>query len=175
MEKKKGKQVLFIAASLDGYIATSEDSLDWLFEVEGEGDNGYGDFIRDIDCIILGRRTYDWVLNETHGDFPYKKEKCFVLTGRKDQLAYAEAVCGDLKSFIERTRHEYTNIWIVGGGEIIREYLELDEIDEFRITIAPVILGNGIRLFKEINRKIPLTLVEVKQRNQFVELIYRRK
>ena len=58
----QSRQVLYIAMSLDGYIATSDDSLDWLFEVEGEGDNGYGEFIKDIDCVILGRRTYEvWV------------------------------------------------------------------------------------------------------------------
>ena len=175
MNEKNSRQVLYIAASLDGYIATNDDSLDWLFEVEGDGDNGYGEFIKDIDCVILGRRTYDWIIEKEKDNFPYKKEKCYVFTNRKEQLKYAEVVNDDLKTFINKTRNEYKNIWIVGGGEIIKQYLELDEIDEFRITIAPVILGKGIRLFHEINKKIKLELVKVNKSNQFAELIYVRK
>jgi dihydrofolate reductase len=175
MNEKNSRQVLYIAASLDGYIAAKDDSLDWLFEVEGEGDNGYGDFIKDIDCIILGRRTYDWIIEKEKDNFPYKKEKCYVFTNRKEQLKYVEVVNDDLKTFIKKTRNEYKNIWIVGGGEIIKQYLELDEIDEFRITIAPVILGSGISLFHEINKKIELELVNINKRNQFAELIYLRK
>jgi dihydrofolate reductase len=175
MNEKNSRQVLYIAASLDGYIATNDDSLDWLFEVEGDGDNGYGEFIKDIDCIILGRRTYDWIIEKEKDNFPYKKEKCYVFTNRKEQLKYVEVVNDDLKTFIKKTRSKYKNIWIVGGGEIIKQYLELDEIDEFRITIAPVILGKGIRLFHEINKKIKLELVKVNKSNQFAELIYIRK
>ena len=174
MNEKNSKQVLYIAASLDGYIATNEESLDWLFEVEGDGDNGYGDFIKDIDCIILGRKTYDWIIKQEKGNFPYKKEKCYVFSNRKENLQFVEVINEDIKTFIKRTRNEYENIWIVGGGEIIKQYLELDEIDEFRITIAPVLLGKGIKLFHEINKKIKLKLVEVNKRNQFVELTYKR-
>jgi dihydrofolate reductase len=175
MMNEKGRQILYIAVSLDGYIATNDDSLDWLFEVKGDGDNGYGDFIKDIDCIILGRRTYDWIMEKEKDNFPYKKEKCYVFTNRKEQLKYVEVVNEDLKTFINKTRKDYKNIWIVGGGEIIKQYLELDEIDEFRITIAPVILGRGIGLFHEISKKIELELVGVNKRNQFAELIYSRK
>ena len=75
----------------------------------------------------------------------------------------------------ERTRATYRTIWIVGGGELIRGYLELDGIDEYRITVAPVILGKGIKLFSEIDKGIRLSLAAVNRRNQFVELIYRRK
>ncbi len=171
----QSRQVLYIAMSLDGYIATSDDSLDWLFEVEGEGDNGYGEFIKDIDCVILGRRTYDWVVRETRGAFPYMKQKCFVLSRKNEPLEFAECVNEELAAFIKRTRATYRTIWIVGGGELIRGYLELDGIDEYRITVAPVILGKGIKLFSEIDKGIRLSLAAVNRRNQFVELIYRRK
>ncbi len=170
-----GKQALYIAMSLDGYIATEDDSLDWLFAVEGEGDNGYGEFIADVDCVVFGRRTYDWLLRETRGDFPYKTQKCYVFTTRDEPLEFAERVGGDLASFVRRTRVEYGKVWIAGGGELIRGYLELDEIDEYRITVAPVILGKGIRLFRETGNPIRLTLVEVRKRNQFAELVYGRR
>lgn len=55
---------LFIAATLDGYIATLDDSLQWLFDVEGEGDNGYGAFYETIDTVVMGKKTYDWLLRE---------------------------------------------------------------------------------------------------------------
>jgi dihydrofolate reductase len=72
--------VLFIAQSLDGYIATKEDSLDWLFKVEGEGDNGYSEFYEEIDTIIMGKRTYDWIMNYEKGQFPYKNKNCYVFS-----------------------------------------------------------------------------------------------
>ena len=64
------KVVLFIATSLDGYIATENDSLEWLFKVEGEGDNGYSDFYDTVDTVIMGRRTYDWLLEQEIGKLP---------------------------------------------------------------------------------------------------------
>ena len=72
------KVVLFIAASLDSYIATENDSLDWLYKVEGEGDNGYSEFYETVDTILMGRRTYDWILKHVTGDFPYKNKTCFM-------------------------------------------------------------------------------------------------
>jgi dihydrofolate reductase len=114
-------------------------------------------------------------IKETKNDFPYKTQKCFVFSSKNDPLEFAETVQENIESFIKRTRSEYRNIWIVGGGELIKQYMELDEIDEYRITIAPVILGNGIPLFKEIENKIDLSLVQITKRNQFVELVYRRK
>ena len=74
------KVVLFIATSLDGYIATENDSLDWLYKVEGEGDNGYSEFYETVDTILMGRRTYDWILKHVTGDFPYKNKECFVFS-----------------------------------------------------------------------------------------------
>ncbi len=67
------KVIVYIATSLDGYIATKDESLDWLFKVEGEGDNGYSEFYDTIDTIVLGRRTYDWIMNEEKGNFPCRR------------------------------------------------------------------------------------------------------
>ena len=70
------KIVLFIATSLDGYIATEDDSLEWLFKVEGDGDNGYSDFYDTVDTVIMGRRTYDWLLEQELESFPYEGKEC---------------------------------------------------------------------------------------------------
>ena len=65
----------FIASTLDGYIATKEESLQWLFDVEGEGDNGYGTFYSGIDTIIMGKKTYDWLEKEQAGQWPYSDKR----------------------------------------------------------------------------------------------------
>src|SRR5690625_7076730 len=77
---KKRKLVLFIASSLDGYIATNDESLEWLYRVEGEGDNGFSEFYNTVDTIIMGKKTYDWILNQDLKEFPYKNKDCYVFT-----------------------------------------------------------------------------------------------
>ena len=74
---------LFIASTLDGYIATKEESLQWLFDVEGEGDNGYGAFYSDIGTIIMGKKTYDWLEKEQAGQWPYSDKTSYILTHQK--------------------------------------------------------------------------------------------
>lgn len=175
MKAENSKHVLYIAVSLDGYIASQNDSLDWLFEVQGEGDNGYSEFIKNIDCIVMGRRTYDWIMKNDKNGFPYKNQKCYVFTSKKDKLEHVETISQDVLSFSKELKEKYKNIWIVGGGVVLRDYLKLNIIDEYRITIAPVLLGKGIKLFNEFENDIKLTLKEVTRMNQFVELKYIRE
>ena len=77
---KKRNLVLFISSSLDGYIATKDESLEWLYNIEGEGDNGYSEFYDTVDTILMGKRTYDWVMNQELKELPYKKKECYVFT-----------------------------------------------------------------------------------------------
>lgn len=71
---------MFIAMSLDGFIATEDEQLDWLYSVEGEGDNGYGKFMEQVDCVLIGRKTYDWIRRESPNEFPYKDQTCYVFS-----------------------------------------------------------------------------------------------
>jgi len=81
MENKRNRNiVLFIASSLDGYIATKDDSLDWLFNVDGEGDNGFSEFYETVDTFLMGKRSYDWVMEQDIEEFPYKNKECYVFT-----------------------------------------------------------------------------------------------
>lgn len=73
--------ILFIAMSLDGYIATKDESLEWLFNVEGEGDNGYSDFYETVDTVLMGKKTYDWMTRHVTGEFPYKNKNVMFLQG----------------------------------------------------------------------------------------------
>lgn len=173
----KRKVFVFIATSLDGYIATEGDSLDWLFKVEGEGDNGYSEFYDTIDTIVLGRRTYDWIMDHEKENFPYKNKKCYVFSRSiqepNDNVEYVE---GNIVEFIDRLKGvEGKNIWIVGGGDLLTYFVKEDLIDEFIITVAPVIIGKGIPLFNRQNTEIELELKNIRRFNQFVELHYIKK
>lgn len=170
------KVVLYIAASLDGYIATEEDSLQWLFDVEGEGDNGYSEFYETADTILIGRRTYDWVMEAEKGKFPYENKACYVfsktMSGKHDNV---EFVNEDVVTFTNRIKESKgNNIWVVGGGDLLHSFLAENLVDEFIITIAPTILGKGIPLFKDVDFETKLTLKSVKKYNQFAELHYVR-
>jgi len=171
------KVVLFIATSLDGYIATKNDSLEWLFKTEGEGDNGYSEFLETIDTIILGRRTYDWIMTMEPGGFPYQNQTCYVFSNTlKERMDNVEFVSGDIASFLGKIKKASgKNIWIVGGGELLSHFIKEKLIDEYIITVAPIMIGKGIPLFKEIDVEIELELLNVRRFNQFVELHYKAK
>lgn len=173
------KVVLFIAMSLDGYIATEEDTLEWLFKVEGEGDNGYTEFYETIDTILMGRRTYEWILEYMGrgAEFPYQGKECYVFsTTAHTPDSSVVFVQEDISSFIKKIKNQPSkNIWLAGGGELIRSFLKEKLIDEMRITVAPVVIGKGISLFKPDDYHLELSLKQTKQYNQFVELHYEVK
>lgn len=172
--KNNRKLVLFIAQSLDGYIATKDDSLDWLFKVEGEGDNGYTEFYETIDTILMGKRTYDWIMNHEKGQFPYPNKACYVFSRyTKDDTGNVKFINGDIVNFTNKLKKERgKNIWIVGGGDLLHSFLKEKLVNELIITIAPTILGEGIPLFKVGDYHLDLSLLSTRNFNQFVELHY---
>lgn len=168
------KIVLFIAQSLDGYIATKEDSLDWLFNVEGEGDNGYSEFIDTVDTILIGKRTYDWIMKHENGKFPYRNKKCYVFSRSAIQDSeHVKFVNEDIIRFTNNLKNEEgKSIWIVGGGDLLHTFLKEKLVDELILTVAPKIIGEGIPLFKAGNYQLDLSLKGTRTFNQFVELHY---
>ncbi|MEN0642357.1 dihydrofolate reductase family protein [Alkalicoccobacillus gibsonii] len=172
---KNRNVVLFIATSLDGYIATEEERLEWLFEVEGEGDNGFSDFYSTIDTVIMGRKTYDWIANvDNMEEYPYKDKKGFVLTrSSMKNDDYTTFGNPDLEQLISQLKEQDgKKIWLVGGGQLVTAFLEKGLIDEVFITVAPTIIGKGIPLFNPGEYQSKLQLEGVKTFNQFVELHY---
>lgn len=145
------KVILYIAMSLDGYIARENDDISWLSIVEDPPeDYGYGEFVKNIDTVIMGRKTYDKVLSFGI-DFPHKNKKCYVLswtkTGCDENVEYYS---GDLKALTEDLKsREGKDIFVDGGAEVVNGLLKLDLIDEFVISVIPVFLGSGVRLFKD--------------------------
>ncbi|TKC19847.1 dihydrofolate reductase family protein [Robertmurraya kyonggiensis] len=166
--------VLFIASSLDGYIATKDDSLDWLFKVEGKGDNGYSEFYETVDTVVMGKKTYDWLLKHDLEEFPYKNKACYVFTqSATEDTEDVRFVNEDVVQFTNTLRaQEGKNIWIVGGGELLHSFIKKKLVDEMIITVAPQIIGEGIPLFKAGDYQIDLTLKGTRTFNQFVELHY---
>ncbi|MGQ4665440.1 dihydrofolate reductase family protein [Metabacillus halosaccharovorans] len=165
--------VLFIAASLDGFIAKEDDDLQWLEDTEGEGDAGYQDMYQTVDTVIMGKKTYDYIV-EHMKPFPYPDKKCYVFsTTEKGSNEYVEFVNEDVVEFTKKLKaQEGTKIWMVGGGGILNSFFKENLIDEYIITVTPHILGSGIPLFKEKIPQIDLNLIDIKQFGQFAQLYY---
>lgn len=174
---KKRNLVLFIASSLDGYIATKDESLEWLYHVEGEGDNGYSEFYHTVDTILMGKRTYNWIMNQNLKEFPYKNKECYVFSRSfAENTEDVKFVNDDVLNFVNQLKSENgKNIWIVGGGELLHSLIKEKLVDELIITVAPILLGKGIPLFKEVDKQLNLTLKGTRKFNQFVELHYEVK
>ncbi|WP_422121969.1 dihydrofolate reductase family protein [Planococcus sp. X10-3] len=174
----KRKIVCYIAESLDGYIATEDDSLDWLFKIEGEGDAGYSEFMETIDTVVMGRRTYDWVMEFEKGEYPYPEIKSYVFSHTPpssfpDNVEFTNM---DIPAFADKLKSSAgKNIWVIGGSKLLAEFLEAGLIDEFIISIAPVTIGNGIPLFQKSVVTTEYKLKDVKRYGEFAQLHYELK
>ena len=150
------KIVLFISSSLDGYIATPDDDISWLSMVESEGeDYGYYNFIQTVDTYIVGRRTYDIVRKITGGEFPQAEQlDCYVLSRSKHGASEGVTFVSDpVIDFVTQLKQasntaDSKNIYCDGGSEVVHLLLSHGLIDEIVVSIIPILLGNGKRLFK---------------------------
>ncbi|TQR28434.1 dihydrofolate reductase [Lysinibacillus sphaericus] len=168
--------ILFIATSLDGFIAKENDDLQWLEETEGEGDAGYSDMYQSIDTIIMGKRTYDYVVDHIE-PFPYSDKKCYVFTtSRSGKNEHVEFVNEEVVAFTKKlTEQDGSKIWMVGGAEILDAFMKEALIDEIIITMTPHLLGSGIPLFKDHNPYQDLKLVNTQRYGQMVQMHYEVK
>lgn len=173
------KLIIYIAASLDGYIAKPNDDLSFLKLVEKEGeDYGYSEFTATIDTIILGRKTYDWVLKEIGAShYDNGDREVYVIT-RSERLSVGKTTfyTGNLVEFVQQLKaKEGKDIYCDGGAELINELLANDLIDEFIISVIPVLLGEGVRLFKSGRPEQQLELLNTKTFDTgLTQLHYRR-
>lgn len=156
--------ILYIATSLDGYIAKPNDDLSFLSIVKKEGeDYGYADFVKSVDTVILGRKTYDWVITQVP-EFPHADKNSFVITRTaRQRIGKTKFYTGKLKDLITTLKAEQgKNIFIDGGAEIVNELLKEKLIDEFMISVIPVLLGSGTKLFKDGRPEQRLELIKTK-------------
>ena len=157
------KLSLFIATSLDGYIAKPNDDLSFLKLVEKEGeDYGYAKFTETIDTLIIGRKTYDYVVKAIGSSHYDTGEKDVYIITRSPRPAVGRTVfyTGELGDLVRQLKSEEgKNIYCDGGAEVIHELLQQGLIDEMIISIVPVLLGDGTRLFKDGRPEMSLELV----------------
>ena len=171
---------LHMVSSMDGFIAKTDNSVAWLEKAGSAYDSGVSiseeevaSFLQTIDCYVMGSHTYEHALELgwVYGDTPVT-----VVSGRELPRARksVEFYAGDLKTLVdEKLAPRFRNIWLVGGARLCQRFLELRLVDEIRLTIAPIVLGNGLRLFGGSLTEERWNLKNVvAYKNGFVELAY---
>jgi dihydrofolate reductase len=178
-DAKKRCVTLHMISSLDGFIAKKDNTVTWLESTESIYEAGISiseeeaaAFVKTIDCYVLGSRTYEHAIEL---GWPYGDTPAVVLTSRELPTARksVEFYSGDLKTLVDvQLAPRYRNIWLVGGAMLCQRFLELDLVDEIKLTIAPVLLGEGLRLFGSLTEKRWNLKNVVAYKNGFVELSY---
>jgi dihydrofolate reductase len=175
------KITIHMVASLDGFIAKNNNDIAWLdtadhYEQGVDGEDA-AEFVKTIDCYVMGSRTYEhavalarnfgWAYGDTptvvltHRELPAIKDSVELFSGELDELL------GKLQ------RRDYKNVWVVGGAAVVKEFLRLRLADEIRLTIVPVLIGDGTPFFDRIEPEQPLHLKHVAAyKNGMVELTY---
>lgn len=167
---------MYIAMSLDGYIADKYGRVDWL-SGHGDGENvdTYSGFIKDVDTVVMGWNTYNQITTElSPNEWVYEQLTSYIITHRAlpstDNMKFvSDDPCGIVKRLKEENGK---TIWICGGGNIIQPLMQDGLIDEYHISVIPTILGSGIRLFGEIPNEVKLKLVRTQVYNGITELVY---
>lgn len=178
MEKKNK---VFIATSLDGYIAGKNGELDWLNAIPNPDniDMGYGEFIAHIDALVMGRTTFETVCGFDI-DWPYQKP-VFVLSNTMTKIPEklidkAQIVKGTLKEILEQIHEKGYYRLYIDGGTTIQSFLKEDLIHDMTITIIPILLGDGSPLFSDLPDKLTFECTESKiYLDKVVQNHYKRK
>ncbi len=169
------KFILYIAMSLDGFIATKDDDLTFLNVVEKEGeDYGYTAFYESVDTVILGRRTYEKVISM--GFKPHEDKETWIITQRPEpDKGRHHFYTGNLKGLVHKLREEEGKyVFVDGGAYVAQAFLNENLLDEIIVSIIPVLLGDGISLFGNENKGLKLQLLETKSFEKgLVQLHYR--
>jgi len=171
------KVILFIAMSLDGYIAKPDGDIGFLSGVEQQGeDYGYNKFLNSVDTVIIGRKTYDHVI-EMGFDYPHQDKDVYILSrSEKPEVGFPKYFKGSLNGLVaELKAKKGKNIYCDGGSDVINALLNENLVDEFIISVIPVLLGDGISLFKNGRPESQLKLIKSKQYDSgLVKLHYER-
>ncbi len=165
---------LYMAASLDGFIADVAGGVDWLRPYEAE-DVGFGAFLHEIGTIVTGRRTYDQALGL--GSWPYGGKRMVVLSHRALAPGAPEGVetySGDISALADSLRRETAgDIWLLGGASVAQEFMKRDLVDRIELYLVPVLLGAGVRLFGPAGHARTLAFSEAKSfPNGIIGLLY---
>lgn len=182
------KVIFYTATTLNGYIATEDDSLDWLFEVGSPDAVDFKSFLAGISVLVSGSTTYEWVYgHENLADQPekwrdfYGDRPTFVFTSRKLPVppgTDVRLVNGEVTEHLASIRDaagDEGDIWVIGGGDLAGQFLDAGALDELQITITPVALTGGAPLFPRDIRSDRLELKSVEKFDQFAHLVFNVK
>lgn len=161
---------LNLAVSLDGFIAGPNGEYDWCLT---DADYGLNEFINSVDTTLMGRKTYELIL-EFGPPYPTLTNYVFSRTKNTSEFSNVIFVKDDISLFIKALREKPgKDIWLYGGAEIIDELMNSHCVDEFVLSVHPLLLGSGIPLFKKQDHRTQLKLKEViKYPSGLVQLIY---
>jgi dihydrofolate reductase len=155
------KIIVYIATSADGYIARPDGDVGWLDRPEPPGGYGMGSFLRKVDTVLWGRKTYDVGRKLGQVSFPGKTSFVFSRSRGRRLTGPAQLVTGDVAGFAWRLRRaKGKDVWLMGGGELIASFLDAGEVDELIVFVVPVLIGKGIPLIAPRHRDVPLTLLD---------------
>ncbi|MGE5672909.1 MAG: dihydrofolate reductase family protein [Mycobacterium leprae] len=178
------KTQYYVASSLDGFIATPEQSLDWLFQLDSGDDMGYSAFIREVGAVAMGSNTYEWILRHhinLGSDRPKPwsyQQPAWVFTSRSLPTvpgADIRFVRGDVRPVHRQmvAAAEGKNVWFIGGGELVGQFYDAGLLDELIVQVASVTLGSGFPLLPRVIANPPLRLKSVATYGEaFAELRY---
>ena len=176
------KVILYLAMSLDGFIADKNGGVGWMDLANNgeafEGDYGYAAFSAEVDTVLMGMTTYRQITQElSPGAWPYVGMECQVFThGAPPPDANAVFTSEDPAEAVRRLKaRSGRNIWVCGGAQLARRMMALDLIDVYQLSVMPVILGGGVRLFPPEGPALPLRLTRHTVCNGVVELVYVRR
>ena len=184
------KVVLGLGISFDGYIARKNGAVDWL---SMDWDYDWTKFFKTIDVVLMGRKTWEVAIGmnpkkksktKSKAKNPYGGMETYIFSNslKESGVDGVEVISGNLKEFIENLKKKNgKNIWLSGGGELAKSFLDEDLVDEINLGVTPLLLGSGLPLFPELVREIPLKFISCnickhkQEDNAMLELTYEVK
>lgn len=181
MSNNDFKLTIHMISSLDGMIAKKDNSIEW-FDTASNYEKGidspdHEEFLKNIDCYIMGSHSYELAmeLSKDYG-WVYGDKSCIVLTSRNLPLQNEQIqfYSGELDRLVnDKLKLNYKNVWLVGGSKLCKNFMRQNLVDEIRVSILPIVLGNGLAFFDQIDTEFKLNLLDCQAyKNGMVELTY---
>jgi len=171
------KVILYISMSLDGYIAREDGDISFLNAMEQPGeDYGYLEFCKTVDTVIIGRKSFDKVISMGY-QYPHTDKEVFIISGaRSEGSGSFKYYSGSLKDLVEDLRSQPgKDIYCDGGASVANQLMEHNLIDEFIVSVVPVMIGEGIRLFRDGRPEMKIRLTNCKKfKTGLIQLHYER-
>lgn len=168
--------VFYGAISLDGFLSDENDDLQWLFDTNLNNQSTYEAFEKTVDTFVMGRKTFDMTKQLMGDEILYEgKEKVVFSRGQHENTKDVTYVSGDIVEIIKGYQQQSGgNIWIIGGGGILKPLLEAQMVDELWVQIVPVLLGQGKRLFEQGDYRYRLQTIGTIQLGEMTEIHFKR-